>query len=185
MNYLVDPFAGELVEFSKAIPSPASMRNAKWAPAAQKGLLAGKSGARRVRDAAHGAWNNHRTPMAFAGGAVAGATGERMKRREVGKAVTNPQFGTNVRSVKAIVPTGRHVSHENDLQVYHGKTKHKGPAPSWERYGSGSRHKGPEKGLERYGKRDQSEGGALIVSRGTPMSAMAHVGRQGRRLATV
>lgn len=174
MDYLVDPYAGEIVEFSKAGTGfvgrtvDAINNSSRTKKAGLYALSAADSATR----AARGAWNNHRTPMAFAGGAVAGAQGERIKqhkRNKMSKAVTNPQFGTNVRRVSPLVPTGRHVSHENDLLDLKKRPRHKGPA----------------RGIERYSKRDQFEGGAVIAKRGTPMSNLAHSGRQGRRLVTV
>lgn len=171
MNYLVDPYAGEIVEFSK-ITTPAAMRASRWAPAAHEGALKAKSAAQRGGKFVRQTVKEHPGYYGFLGGVSAERVNQKINNRRrggVGKAVTNPQFGTNVRRVSPLVPTGRHVSHENDLLDLKKRPRHKGPA----------------RGIERYSKRDQFEGGAVIAKRGTPMSNLAHSGRQGRRLVTV
>jgi hypothetical protein len=180
VNYLIDPFEGELVEFSKAGPT--------WLTASEKAGKAKeavKAGGRDIADMirAHpkAAYAQAAT-SGIVGGTVATNARARRRARKAAAGVTKVDIlPTKTRKVSAIVRTGRsHPAAEPGIERF-GGSRHTGPERGIERYGGG-RHKGPERGIEHYGVRKQYEGAPGVGVRGTPFSDLAHQSRTGRRL---
>lgn len=109
--------------------------------------------------------------------------GKRPKETKAASMMTVPV--TNVRSVKVMVPTGKHVSHANDLAVIRHRPRHHGPTQALESY----RGQGPAKSAvspQHQGstpvRKASGLGQARAGFRGTPGSDIAQQSRHGRRI---
>jgi hypothetical protein len=191
VNHLIDPFAGELVEFSKAVTAGSGGLSAGVKSGTEGGAGYGRAGVRGMKhgkallrtgqnakvfgqgmDAEVRAHPYRTTASALIGGNISGM--ERQKRRQE-KQQTLESASKSAGKMPTLVstkiipmqPVGRHGNAGPDTKLLRRRKRHVGPEPGWEKYSK------------------QFEGGAVIAKRGTPMSDMAHTGRHGYRLVTV